>query len=295
MIIVKLNGGLGNQMFQYAFGRARSLSSKTKLKLDLSWFENIDKRDTPRQYELDCFKFQVSIASKSDIKSLKRITRLFPRRIFGYLYKRLHFLRDSYFIEKYYHYDSSVTLCSDNTYFDGYWQSYKYFDRYRKTIKDDFIYTKKLTKETSILSKLIVSRNSISLHVRRGDYVTNSNANSFHGATSLEYYYDALNYLRSRVINPYIFIFSDDIEWIKKNLKSDIPMHFVENSGDKNPFEDIYLMSLCKHNIIANSSFSWWGAYLNNNPEKIVVAPKKWFADATINTDDLIPNDWIRL
>lgn len=141
----------------------------------------------------------------------------------------------------------------------------------------------------------ILSVNAVSLHVRRGDYVSNLTINQFHGTCSLEYYNQAIAQIAKKVETPHFFVFSDDPEWVKSNLKIDYSITIVDhNNADKN-YEDIRLMSLCKHHIIANSSFSWWGAWLCRNPNKIVIAPLKWFNDKSINTTDLIPDGWIKI
>jgi hypothetical protein len=131
--------------------------------------------------------------------------------------------------------------------------------------------------------------------VRRGDYVTSPKTNSVHGTCSLEYYYDSFNLIEKQHKNSHYFIFSDDIEWCKQNLEFIKNKTFIELSANERDHEEMYLMSQCKHNIIANSSFSWWGAWLNQNPDKMVIAPKKWFHDQQINTNDLIPDTWIRI
>ena len=295
MIIVKLNGGLGNQMFQYAFGRAVSLSLNTELKLDISWFNSILKKDTIRHYELACFGLKTPFSTDEEVKAMKGNAARLPRRIFNLLSKIKLVSKKSYFQEKYYHYDRSVESSSDNTYFEGYWQSYRYFERYADVIKDDFFTHYSLEDKNQKLKEEIQSSNSVSLHVRRGDYVSNQNATSYHGVSPLDYYYNAIETICKKTPNPILYIFSDDISWVRENLMVSLPIVFVENTNADRPFEDIYLMSLCKHNIIANSTFSWWGAYLNSNLKKNIIAPKKWFNNPAINTEDLIPNSWIRM
>ena len=295
MIIVKLNGGLGNQMLQYAFGRAMSLFLKTELKFDISWFDTILEQETPRHYELECFGLAAQFATKDEIKKIKGLQALLSKRVSRIL-KKMNLLENkSYFLEKFYHYDPTTQLCSDNTYFEGYWQSYRYFESYQSQIKDDFLGKYKLEENNLALSQEIQSCNAVSLHVRRGDYVTNKNATDYHGVSPLDYYYQAIGQIIQEVQSPVLYIFSDDIAWVKEHLEVSLNVVYVENRAENKPFEDIYLMHLCKHNIIANSSFSWWGAYLNNYEQKIVIAPKKWFGDSSINTDDLIPTNWRRI
>jgi len=294
MIVIKVNGGLGNQMFQYAFGRAISLQLNTQLKLDVSWFNEIPKTDTIREYELNCFNIKPLIASDDEIKKTKGPIGLFPKRVSSFLRKMNILFESSYVMEKEFYYNPAMLLSVDNSYFEGYWQSYRYFDKYKEVIKKDFLENYSLSKDKQNILEKVKSCNTISLHIRRGDYVSNANANNYHGVSSLKYYYEAIKYIKDKIENPYFIIFSDDIDWVKKNLKVESPLLFIENQNNDRPFDDIYLMSLCKHNIIANSSFSWWGAYLNMNSNKIVIAPKKWFNDSSKNTNDLIPTDWKR-
>ena len=139
---------------------------------------------------------------------------------------------------------------------------------------------------------MISQTNSVSLHIRRGDYVSNQKTNQTHGTCDLDYYQRCITEIEKEVENPYFFVFSDEIEWVKENLKINHPAEYVDqNTGDKS-YEDMRLMSQCKHNVIANSSFSWWGAWLNSYPDKIVFAPKRWFASDKHNTKDLIPEGW---
>jgi len=162
-------------------------------------------------------------------------------------------------------------------------------------IRSEFTFKLPMSQQNTDIAKTISQTNSISLHVRRNDFANNSRVNSIHGLCSLDYYKSAISYIVERVKCPSFYVFSDDSTWVKRNLKIDYPCEFVENNWGRESFNDMRLMSMCKHNIIANSSFSWWGAWLNPNPQKLVMAPKVWFAMQDINTNDLIPNDWIRV
>ncbi len=285
-------GGMGNQLFQYATGRAVSFSNKRELKMDVDGYENMHISDTPRQYALNIFNIQENFADKNEIEKLQG-------NIDGAVAKILQKIgltkkHSSFIIEQHFNFYSELLNVGDNSYLQGYWQTEKYFkgteDVIRKefTLKDEFsIEEKKITKE-------IKNSNAISLHIRRGDYVASATANKFHGTSSLEYYALAVKHISEKIENPFFYIFSDDIDWVKENLKINFPIKYV--SGDTlKDYEELMLMSYCKHNIIANSSFSWWGAWLNNNPEKIVIAPKQWFADKSVNTSDIIPETWIKL
>jgi hypothetical protein len=289
MIIVNLKGGLGNQMFQYAAGKALALEHNTNLKLDLLWFNTISKIDTVRTYDLSCFSIPTdSIASAKELKKIKQ--KIFLLKIVKKIYPSFS---TSVFSEKHYNYDPNFLSFPANAYITGYWQSFRYFEQFAEYIQKDFTFTTPMNIKNQIFSELILTTSSVSIHIRRGDYITNTHANSFHGTTSLEYYYEAVKYIGEYIKNPNFFIFSDDIQWVKENLSLSYPTIYIDHN--QMAFEDMRLMSLCKHNIIANSSFSWWGAWLNQNSEKIVIAPKKWFNDSSINTIDLIPKSWVQL
>lgn len=291
MIIVKLMGGLGNQMFQYAAGRRLSMSHNTNLKLDLNFLLDRTPREnfTYRPYELGIFNIQAGLASRSETNqffpSNKNIVNSIKRKL-----GLVKIIKESQFS-----FDEGFLSFPDNSYLDGYWQSEKYFKEIEEIIRSDFTLKMKATRPNQRLSKEISLYNSVSLHIRRGDYVSNPETKRFHGSCSLEYYERAIEKIANCITDPIFFVFSDDTVWAKDNLIVDYPIKFMFQNGPEKGYEDMLLMSLCKHNIIANSSFSWWGAWLNTNPEKIVIAPQKWFNDSSIITRDLIPNSWIRI
>ena len=291
MIIVKLRGGIGNQMFQYAAGRRLAIKHKTVLKLDVNFLLDRTPREnfTYRTYELDIFNIQGDIASPSEIN------RFVPanRNVFYNIKRKLKLI--NVITEPHIHFHEDVLSASDNSYLDGYWQSENYFKDIGDIIRSDFTLKPEMTNINQEFAKEISSCDSVSLHIRRGDYVSNPETNKFHGSCPLEYYQKAVVKIANCVKNPHFFIFSDDPDWAKKHLNLEYPIKFITHNGEGKNYEDLRLMSLCKHNIIANSSFSWWGAWLNENPDKIVIAPEKWFNDPSINTDDLIPDGWIRI
>lgn len=252
MIIIKLQGGLGNQLFQYAFGRSLSVKENKILKLDISNYDS----DPLRSYKLRHFNIKERIA--------------FPLEIFwSKMIKRLGFGQSSYL--------------------EGYWQSEKYFSDIEDTIRREFKLKDPLKNEAQKFSDEIKNTNSVSLHIRRGDYVTNDKLKGFLQPLPLAYYNEAIEIVEKKIDKPHFFVFSDDIAWVKDNLKINHQVSYVSGSGIED-HEELALMSQCKHNIIANSSFSWWGAWLNDNPGKIVIAPKNWFSDG--DNSELIPNTW---
>lgn len=291
MIIVKLKGGMGNQMFQYALGRALSIKYGVPLGLDLAFLLDRTPRSnfTFRNYDLDVFKIKADIVPQSKIPF---IYRKFKSKI-GLL---IDFLRRKYFklpgVEKKFNFDSSILNIGPNAYLDGYWQTEKYFNNIEDVLRSEFSIKVDLSIEAINICEKIKSCEAISLHIRRGDYYSNKNTNEILGLCPLSYYKDAVNLIIQKVKNPSFFIFSDDIDWCKNNLKIDNTLFFV---GGLKDYEDLILMSKCKHNIIANSSFSWWGGWLNSNKNKIVIAPKKWYNSKNFNSEDLIPDYWIKI
>ena len=283
MIISKLKGGLGNQMFQYAIGRQLSLLNKDNLFLDKeALLNNTNLIYTKRDYELNIFKLSSKDLNFNNLtKFINKIKqKIKPRKII---------------IESSSEYNESILKHTGNLLLDGYWQSEKYFKNIEYQIREDFAFKNKPNEINANILEKIRQSNSISLHIRRGDYVYNLNTNKVHGICSTEYYDQGISIIQSKVSNPQFFIFSDDIEWVKKNHRFNSEPDYIDFNKGKDSFEDMRLMSNCKHCIIANSTFSWWAAWLNTNPKKIVIAPKKWFNDATINTQDLIPETWIKI
>jgi hypothetical protein len=197
--------------------------------------------------------------------------------------------------EKHFHFDPGMLNLPDNVYINGYWQSEKYFKDIEEVLRKDFTVISPINQENQRMLNLINSTDSVSLHVRRGDYVTNPTTNSFHGTCSLDYYAKAVRYIIENISNPHFFLISDDPDWVKENISINKPVTVIDINTTDNGYDDLRLMSKCKHNIIANSSFSWWGAWLNNNPQKIVIAPEKWFLSPELNTKDLIPQGWMKL
>jgi len=275
MNTVQLNGGLGNQMFQYSAGRAVSLQHNVSLALDVTYC----KRNPARPYTLCNFKVKAEAVEESPfIIKLKSILQ--PQSIYK---------------EQAFYYDPSILNCHDDVYLQGYWQTEKYFKSIEKIIREDFTLSEEPDYLNQQMAETIGKCDSISLHIRRGDYISNPDTNAYHGICSEEYYREAISKIDSTIKDPRFFVFSDDPKWAKENFDTGYVTSFVDFNGPDKDYEDLRLMSLCQHHIIANSSFSWWGAWLCQNTEKIVIAPKKWFNKPDINTHDLIPDTWIRI
>jgi hypothetical protein len=294
MIVVKLMGGLGNQMFQYAAGRHLAHIRNTELKLDLSFLKTDAKGAyTQRDYAFDIFTLKGIFASEEEVLSFKKLSENRYRR---FLFRKFPFLfNKAYITESGNKYHKEFTNYPANTYLSGFWQSERYFSPVADIIRKDFTFKESLQGLNKELAAKIKNSRSVSMHIRRSDYIINKDVLNFHGVCPPSYYTEGLAKITEKEKKPELFIFSDDIAWCKQNLIFDFPCTYVDhNYGDKS-FEDMRLMSLCKHNIIANSSFSWWGAWLNNNTEKIIVAPKKWFNDPKAQSPDIYPADWIKI
>lgn len=292
MIIVRLIGGLGNQMFQYAAGRAVAERHRVPLLLDVSGF-----RDYPlRRFELHAFAIRAAIADEVQLAAFTRPSSQaglwagLRRRLIGALSPSV--LREASFT-----YDQRIESVRPPVFLDGYWQSEKYFSHLAPLLGSEFSLQDGLNEPNVDMARQISAAGgrAVSLHIRRGDYVSNAHTAQYHGVCSLDYYRAAVELLSSRVAEPHFFVFSDDHAWVQENLEIPFPTTLVQvNSADHGMF-DMALMKSCAHHIIANSSFSWWGAWLNPRPDKIVVAPRQWFRDAAHDTRDLIPDAWTRL
>jgi len=272
MIVVRLKGGLGNQMFQYALGRVLSLKNNTELLLDLSFFDYNFKHVAKRSYNLDVFNIKAETIRLSYLNSI--IKKIFKRK--GQ--------------EKSFQFDKNILSIGAGAYLDGYWQSPKYFEGFAEVIKKDFILKNSLPQNIQTLAEEIVKTNSLCIHIRRGDYV----GSKFHEVINLEYYKKGIEYITQKKAIEKIYIFSDDINWCRKNMQFEISAMFMgDEYAGYHGEGHMFLMSLCKYFIIANSSFSWWGAWLSTYDNKIVICPRQWFGDASIDTTDLIPENWI--
>ncbi|TRO63913.1 alpha-1,2-fucosyltransferase [Christiangramia sabulilitoris] len=291
MIIIKIKGGLGNQMFQYAFGWILAKKYNEDLLLDTSVYgEKKINGIAKREFGLEIFNNDYLLASETDINSFLELSLIQQiRKKIGLNFRKIY-------NDRVFKYNPSALQLPPPIYLNGYFQSYRYFKGRESAVRNLFNFDIKNIDQSNLeFMQDMEHSSSVAIHVRRGDYVENEKTKSFHGGCSLEYYKRSISYIKDRIINPKLFFFSDDIEWVRKNFNVGLSSVFVEHNQGSDSWKDMLLISNCKHQIIANSSFSWWGAWLNDNPEKIVVAPARWLAKKEIDMNDLIPSTWVRL
>ncbi len=295
MIIANIVGGLGNQMFQYACARALASELGLPLKVTQDMFGVYSSHYGPELERV--FSLSLDVAQPSELVELIGVLRVLPRVRRVFANKVLAPLRGRNFIvEPNFRYWSGLRdRVQARGYLQGYWQSERYFIKHAITIRNDFKFKHPLTGKNAELARDILNTVAVSVHIRRGDYVNNAKARSFHGVCQLEYYLNAIEILRTRDPRARFFAFSDDPKWVADVLLHRYPdLILVENNKCESSYNDMRLMSLCQHHIIANSSFSWWGAWLNPSPEKVVTAPRQWFLNGYDDTD-LVPSSWIRI
>jgi len=293
MIVSHIVGGLGNQMFQYAFGRALALRHHVALGLDVSAFDNYKLHNG---FELsDVFKIEASILGQNELYGH------YGWKALPYVKKLLQWIETKAWIGKPFltqdlriPINSYKNLAGPNSYLKGYWQSESLFLDHADQIRMDFIFKTPMNLENMQWAECISKCNAISIHVRRGDYVSNPKATATHGLCSLNYYRKAIDHLGKCIDSPVFFIFSDDPGWVQSNLDLPYPHYFLTHNKKSESYNDMRLMSLCRHHIIANSSFSWWGAWLNPRQDKIVIAPDAWFSDTSFS-QEAVPDTWLKL
>jgi len=290
MILTRISGGLGNQMFQYAAGRRLALVRGTGLLLDLSPIDD-PRVKTPRRYELHAYPIRATIASAAELEAIAARRDSLAARIA----RRACGGRRDAATERHFHFDPEVLDLPDGSCLQGYWQSERYFADAADDVRRELTLERPAAARNALLLERIESCNAVSVHVRRGDYVTVAQAHATHGLCSLDYYRGAARYLAERVADPVFFAFSDDPDWVRENLRLEGETVVVDHNGPDAGPEDLRLMSRCAHHVIANSTFSWWGAWLDPRPDKVVVAPERWFQDGARDTSDLVPASWIRL
>jgi hypothetical protein len=284
-IFIRVHGGLGNQLFQYAY----SLYIANKCNFSNVYYDrfhysgDVDRPLSILNFNLSSFNLLKSNYNRFGNSKINRIYNLL-------------FNRKRYIIEGFSKLSSEYVpnLSSDgDIYFDGYWQKLYIIEAVQDLLRKEFILKYSLSKKIVSTKNFIASHtNSVSLHIRKTDFISTKENKSIFAICSVDYYYRAVQFILENISqNIMLFIFSDDFEWVKSNLNFKLDYFFVEGNLD---FEDLYLMSLCRHNIISNSTFSWWAAWLNSNNNKVVISPEKWFENGS-SIEDLIPSSWVRI
>lgn len=272
MKIIKLQGGLGNQLFQCAYGLAYEQRNDETVMFDFSWYYNSDKSFgglvSNRKFMLDRFNTNIKIATEDLVKSIKQ--------------NKLNII-----VENGPEYDSNLLQISGNKYIKGFFQNEQYFKDYKQLIVNNFKLFSSLNTKNARMLEYIQNTNSISIHIRRGDYLNLSN---IYAQCTLSYYMDAIKYCINVFKDVHFYVFSDDMEWVKSSLQINVPVSYIDFNSQDECYFDLWLMKNCKHNIVANSSFSWWSAWLNENPTKLVIAPKKWYVQNSVN---VCSTDWL--
>lgn len=299
MIVVNIKNGLGNQMFQYAFGKVLSWKYNCPVYFDLLR----DGDTSPLVTDLDVFTIDdIPEASFEDVKQYRPFSvRQFRdnKQYFKYIYYKLkRMLQPDRLITEpfpslYMDIFNNLNL-KKNYYFLGFWQNPRFFEGYEDRIRHFFLPSNPAVLQTKIANEIINSKdNTVSLHFRRGDYQTSG----FLAPLEMEYYHQAIQLIKEKIDKPFFYIFTDEPEWVEQNFKSDIRYKLVSENRAEHSYIDILLMSKCKSHIMANSTFSWWGAWLDANPDKLVIAPKKWYAYEDLNkyTHEITPESWMRI
>ena len=293
MIISMLFGGLGNHMFQYAAGKSLARKNGTELLLDL---EVQHRYPLHFGFELDSvFQCTPKIAGKDQMRAIIgwRNTYHVKNRLLKDSYR--FFRGKNFVVEPHFHFWKDFFSLSDQKYIAGYWQSEKYFSAISDEIRNDFEFSAALESLNYEVANSMDQCGSVSVHIRRGDYISNKDTHALLGVCPVDYYERAIAYVAERVVNPCFYFFSDDIAWVRRTFSLPFQSRFVDHNRDRQSFNDMRLMSLCRHHIIANSSFSWWGAWLGRNRDKTVIAPRRWFRRDIKDPKDICPDSWVLL
>jgi len=303
MIITRLLGGLGNQMFQYAAGLALAEQHRTVLKLDIGWFRHYAEYEPHNRYSLNCFNVTEQFATKQEIDYLRgkalttveRCSEAVARRLRFYNYADNLQSHGSYYSAKSFRFDPDFWRQPDNAYLEGMWQSEKFFLPIANLLRLHFSFRYRPQPRVAEFKARIASGPSAFVHFRRGDYVRNTNFNREIGILPLDYYYRAVEMVRAHCPDVTLYVYSDDIESIRREFHPPGPHVFVDVVENWHAYDKMRLMSWCNHAVISNSTFAWWAAWLNPSPNKIVIGPDPWFSGKEYDSNDLLPEYWIRL
>lgn len=286
MIIVKIWGGLGNQLFQYSFGKYLAARLGAEVKYDIQVTNTLNSF-TQRDLAISFFNVEMPLATPTEVNQKKYFSNIHLARLERKMAQHFPALLKTHIVEPNEPSAFDEMQVRDNCYYEGYWQAFKYVQPVDDVIRRHCTLAQPSGQPVADMLAQITASNSVSIHVRRGDYLNHK----YLPACSMSYYQQAMSVFTKAVSNTKFFIFTDDIAWCRENFTGS---QYVFVTGNQH-FEDMYLMSSCRHNIIANSTFSWWGAWLNSNPEKMVVAPGLWHTKQVHKSNDLLPESWIKI
>ena len=287
MIISRIDGGLGNQMFQYAYGFYLAQRAETEFYLDISSYE----KQPQHGYLLDHFRIDAEVLPAKLVAKIPRKYRSSVAKVtwlqdrFGLRSLRRHKERDFGF-------RSSHLQAGDNRYLVGYWQSEQFFPRMRDELLKQFALRRNLTAQSQEIGGRMAESNSVALHVRRGDYVTSQSAAAIYEHLSVDYYHRCLQMWASQQYRPEVYIFSNDIAWCREQFQLEYPTHFVDHTSADTAFEDLWMMQQAACLVMANSTFSWWAAWLNQRSGRQVIAPSRWFRPGAMDGSNILCRDW---
>lgn len=289
MIVVQLKGGLGNQLFQYAAGLSLAHHHRTTVKVDISELNQQDADiGTYRAFDLEQLRLPPQIASLKEIAVVKPFgfQRLFDKLRSAHKrreYSETDFCFDTHFFE-----------AGNTVYLKGYRQSEKYFQPIADIIREGFQFREEVIASVVVFGATLPTYNSVAIHIRRGDY-NKPQVQDYHGVMDAAYYQQAIDMMEAHYSDARFYIFTDDAAWVQQTLHFQSPVQLVSGNISQTHFHDMYLISQCRHQVIANSTFSWWAAWLNNYQQKTVIAPRRWFNNAPHDTKDLLPTSWIKI
>lgn len=288
MIIVNLGGGLGNQMFQYAFGKKMAVKNNDMLLLDTTVFGGHTDDEDYRAFGLRRLRVDAPAATQAQIEALK-----YP---YGKLITKIKYRLDTLLKRRHVKFEPRMLRLTGNLYLDGFWQTEKYFKDIRDILLKEFALREPYSAPAQAIAESIrADKNTVSLHVRRGDYVKDEASIKYYGSHCNQQYYEkGLKFLSDKLNTLSVYVFSDDIEWVKQNITIPHKVTYISEHAAPD-YERMQLMSVCEHHIICNSSFGWWGAWLNNKPNKIVIGPSLWIPGSIVQNTDILPDDWIRM
>jgi hypothetical protein len=288
-----LQGGLGNQMFQYAIARALSEHYQTPFALNRGWYDKPQGEATPRELDLTLLNIREIVISSDPFPNR-------PRKISRLLQKFLPTKNLVIYQRNAFDFDPSLfnlqKISSKNVYLSGYWQAFPYIDAIKEQLKEEFRTKSEISDNYRAYLEKIQLSESVMVHIRRGDYVYSPSAAQYHGVLPIGYYQKAIVEMIAKRPKAHFFIFSDDLAWAKEALNANIEKTFIEHSSTYDAVaQELQLMYACRHHIIANSTLSWWGAWLKQNDSGLVYAPRHWVNDANLDISALMPPEWQKI